>query len=301
MKHSYWPYKEPIAQLLEMERGDGTDQTGARISRHVFAGQYLQNPKVLGGNIIHGNNFVRYTILPRMKHRKVFADTAQKTEERNDFSVFEEWGLGVDGWIYLLDLLRGRWEAPELQRRAIAFWAKAKGRNVEQFGQLRELKVEDKSSGTGLIQTIRLPPYNIPVKPIERDKDKLTRCMDALPYIEAGCVCIPEDAPYVNDFLLEVEAFSADDSHDFDDQCDPMFDAIDDMLQAGNKLKQWEALGKGKTSEQTKKVEDAAASEHQGNPGAETATDESLRDGPVPGAGRGVEGRGPYGYRGRLR
>lgn len=243
-RFSYWPYKEPLAQLLAMERGDGTDQSGARISRHVFSSQYQQAPVQLGGNIIKGDYFERYAITPKIKWRKVFADTAQKTKERNDFSVFEEWGLGVDGKLYLLDLLRGKWEAPELQRRAIAFWAKCKGRNSELFGQCRKMAVEDKSSGTGLVQTLRMPPYNIPIEGIERDKDKLTRVMDALPYLESGQVCVPEDAAFTNDFVSECESFTADDSHDFDDQVDPLVDAVDDMLQSGNKLSQWSALGK---------------------------------------------------------
>lgn len=243
-RFSYWPYKEPLPQLLAMERGEGKDQNGQRISRHVYASQYDQSPVALGGNIIKGKDFIRYTSHPRIKMRKIFADTAQKTKERNDFSVFEEWGLGEDGKAYLLDLIRGRWEAPELQKRTIAFWSKAKSRDIENFGQLREMPVEDKSSGTGLIQTLRMPPYMIPIKPIERVKDKLTRVMDVLPYIEMGSVCIPEDAPFTSDFVSECEAFTADDSHDFDDQIDPMVDAVNDFLQAGNKLRQWEALGK---------------------------------------------------------
>ena len=243
-RFSYWPYKEPLEQLLAMERGDGADASGQKISRHVFSSQYQQAPVALGGNIIKGEYFKRYTVLPKIKWRKVFADTAQKTKERNDYSVFEEWGLGVDGLLYLLDLIRGRWEAPELQKRAIAFWAKCKARDVEAFGQCRKMMVEDKSSGTGLIQTVKLPPYNIPIEPIERDKDKLTRCMDALPYFECGQVAIPENAAFTNDFVAEAEGFTADDSHDFDDQLDPCFDAISDMLQSGNKLRQWEALGK---------------------------------------------------------
>lgn len=243
-RRSYWPYKEPLKSLLEMERGGGQDSSGQLISKHVFSSQYQQTPKSLGGNIIKGKDFVRYQVAPKIKHRKIFADTAQKTKERNDFSVFEEWGLGVDGRIYLLDLIRGKWEAPELQRRAIAFWAKAKARDVEKFGQCREMPVEDKSSGTGLIQTLRMPPYNIPIKPIERHKDKLTRCMDALPYIELGLIALPEAAPFTNDFISEAESFTGDDSHDFDDQLDPLFDAVNDFLQSGNKLKQWEELGK---------------------------------------------------------
>lgn len=241
-RFSYWPEKEPLDQLLSAERGDGLDQTGAKISRHVFSSQYQQAPVALGGNMIKGEYFGRYTILPKIKYRKIYADTAQKTKERNDFSVFEEWGLGSDGKLYLLDLIRGRWESPELKRRAIAFWNKAKARDVLLFGQLREMMPEDKSSGTGLIQELKQPPHNIPIKGIERHKDKLTRVMDVLPYIEVGQVMVPEGAPFTNDFIQESEAFSPDDTHDFDDQVDPLCDAINDMLASGNKMKIWEKL-----------------------------------------------------------
>lgn len=242
-RFSYWPYKEPLEELLKMERGDGQDAEGNKVSRHVFASQYQQTPRALGGNIIKGSDFVRYTVLPKIKYRMIFGDTAQKTKERNDYSVFEEWGYGVDGRLYLLALDRGRWEAPELQRRAIAFWARAKARDTEFFGQVRKMAIEDKVSGTGLIQTLRIPPHNIPVLEIPRTIDKLTRCMDALPYIEAHQVCIPENEPYTADFVTEAEAFSSDDTHAFDDQLDPMFDAIQTMLSSQNKVKIWEKLG----------------------------------------------------------
>lgn len=241
-RQSYWEYKEPLSNLLTMERGDGSDQSGARISRHVFSSQYQQAPVVLGGNIIKGEYFERYKVLPKIKYRKIFADTAQKTKERNDFSVFEEWGLGIDGKLFMIDMIRGKWEAPELQKRAIAFWNMAKNRDMEQFGQLREMIVEDKSSGTGLVQTVKLLNH-IPIKPIERVKDKLTRVMDVIPYIEARQVCISEVAHYTNDFIQECEAFTADDSHDHDDQIDPMVDAVVDMLSSSNILNQWEKLG----------------------------------------------------------
>ena len=227
-RFSFWPYKEPLKDLLAMERGEGTDPTGSRMSRHVFASQYDQKPVSLGGNIIHGENFERYTVLPKIRVRKIFADTAQKTAERNDYSVFECWGLGVDGKIYLLDLIRDKWEAPELQRRAIAFWNKHAAYDRDQYGALRAMIVEDKSSGTGLIQSIRLL-NNIPVKGVERNKDKLSRVMDALPYIDMRLVCVPENAHYTNDFIAECEAFAADDSHKFDDQIDPLCDAINDL------------------------------------------------------------------------
>lgn len=242
-RFSYWPYKEPLKKLLSMERGEGVDQTGARISRHVFSSQYQQAPTSLGGNIIKGEWFRTYKELPKLKYRKIYADTAQKTKERNDFSVFEEWGYGVDGNAYLLSMIRGRWEAPELIKRAVAFWAACDDRNVDKYGQLRKLMVEDKASGTGLIQTLRMSPYFIPIEGIERNKDKLTRVMDGLSYIELGQCYLPEDAPFTLSFITECESFTSDDSHDHDDQIDPLLDMIQDMLSSKNKVKLWEKLG----------------------------------------------------------
>lgn len=247
-RFSYWPYKEPLKQLLAMESGGGSDSNGQKISRHVMNSQYQQSPVALGGNIIKSEHFVRYKILPKLKHRMIFADTAMKTGERNDFSVFEEWGLAFDGKIYLLDLIRGKWEAPELQKRAIAFWRKCSAKDVEHFGQLRKMIVEDKASGTGLIQSIRTPEtiagqsiVRIPIEGIERNKDKFTRVNDALPYIEAGCVCIPEDSVYTNDFVSECESFTADDSHIHDDMVDCLIDAVMNLLSNGL-LRRWEQL-----------------------------------------------------------
>ncbi len=200
-----------------------------RYTTASFEALYQQNPIIIGGNIIRGEWFPRVKIPPITKYRKIYADTAQKTKEHNDYSVFECWGYGEDGKIYLLDLLRGKWEAPELRRKAVEFWNKH--RSIPGMGALREMKVEDKSSGTGLIQELARTD-RIPVKGIERDKDKLTRVMDVASFIESGYVCLIEGSPYINDFINECEAFAPDDSHQHDDQIDPMCDAITDMLAA---------------------------------------------------------------------
>ena len=190
---------------------------------------YQQTPIILGGELIKGDWFCRYSIAPKMEYVKIYADTAQKTKEHNDYSVFECWGKGEDGKAYLLDMIRGKWEAPDLRRRAIDFWTKCSERY-----RVREMCVEDKASGTGLIQDIKRDA-KIPIKAIQRNTDKLTRVQDAMPYIESGYVMIPDNAPFVSDFIGECEAFTADNAHDHDDQIDPMCDAIDDMLASSRK------------------------------------------------------------------
>ncbi len=248
-RFSYWPEKEKAEKLLAMERGEGNDQAGSRMSRHVFASQYQQTPVAIGGNIIRGEWFDRWVtepregcvLLPKLRYRKIFADTAQKTGERNDYSVFQCWGFGVDGKAYLLDQIRGKWEAPELERKAIEFWNKHKALNSADLGALRGMWVEDKSSGTGLIQKIRLLNHII-IKPIERVKDKLTRVMDVVGYIESHLVAIPADGHFTADFVVECEAFTADDTHAFDDQIDPLCDAVNDILSTQNKLETWRKI-----------------------------------------------------------
>jgi len=206
---------------------------------YATAGQFQQRPSPRGGGIIRGEWFGRYSILPIIKFRQIFADTAQKTKEHNDYSVFQCWGMGDDGKLYLLDQIRGKWEAPELKRRAVAFWNKH--HDEKNAGTLRGMGIEDKASGTGLIQELR-SEARIPLSPaggIQRGTDKYSRVMDVVSYIESGYVKLPDDAPWVSDFIAECEAFTADNSHAHDDQIDPMCDAIKTLLQSNSAAEKW--------------------------------------------------------------
>lgn len=190
----------------------------------VWNALYQQRPTAKGGGLIKSEWFGEYKELPPLKWRAVYGDTAQKTKEVNDFSVFEHWGLGVDGYMYLIDMIRGKWEADELKRRATAFWNSCKSLKN---GSLRHMAIEDKASGTGLIQSIRKDAL-CPVKAIQRDKDKYTRLMDTQGFIESGYIKLPSDKPFVSDFLVEMESINPD-FNTHDDQLDPMMDAITEM------------------------------------------------------------------------
>lgn len=219
-------------ELLHVERlpEDTVTQMERRLGPYHTAAQLQQSPSVRGGGVFESGWFIRYSQLPKIIRRRFYADTAQKTKEENDYSVFQIWGLGDDGKIYLLDQLRGKWEAWELEQKAIDFWNKHRAlQAVHRMCSLSKMMVEDKSSGTGLVQDIR-KKGKIPVFPIQRDKDKLTRAYDGQPFIQAGFVCIPETASWVSDYCREFDDFTKSDQHDHDDQIDPTLDAIDDLL-----------------------------------------------------------------------
>ncbi len=196
----------------------------------VWNALYQQRPTQKGGALIQTSQFQYYDVLPKMKWRAIYADTAQKTEEQHDFTVLEHWGLGTDGYCYLLDVVRGKWEADALKVQFVAFWNRCKALDRVKFGPLNGTRVEDKSSGTGLIQSIRKSANPaIPVKAIQRSRDKYTRFLDIQGYIESGYVMLPRNASWLSDFLMECEELTANfDTHD--DQIDPMMDAIDEMM-----------------------------------------------------------------------
>lgn len=206
---SFWPEQFPMSELRRMEKANS----------YVFAGQYMQRPAPLGGGIFKDDWWRFYTIPPQITHRIIFADTANKTKTMNDYSVFQCWGYTATKQAVLLDQIRGKWEAPDLLVQARAFWAKHK--DAQGQAALRAIKVEDKSSGTGLIQTLKRE--GVPILPIQRNIDKVTRAYDAAPYIDSGNVLLPQQAPWLSDYLAEFSAFP-NGAHD--DMVDPTMDAI---------------------------------------------------------------------------
>lgn len=209
---SFWPEQFPPEMLDRLEL----------TSPYVFAGQYMQRPAPLGGGIFKDEWWRFFDAMPPLKHRSIYADTAQKTKEQNDYSVLQCWGVTQDNQMVMLDMARGKWEAPELETMARAFWAKHL--SVPNKGPLRAFKVEDKVSGTGLIQ--KLKREGIPIVPIQRNVDKVTRAFDAAPYIQSGNVYLMRSTPHLADFLAESAVFP-NGSHD--DMIDATMSAISDL------------------------------------------------------------------------
>jgi len=207
---------------------------------HEWESLYQGKPTATGGNLIKGGYFGRYDVLPIIKYREIYADTAQKTKEHNDYTVLQVWGYAEDKRIYLIDQIRGKWESPELKRQTVDFWNKHIVKDPSFFGQLRKIFIEDKASGTGLIQDLKTKE-RLPVIAIQRSIDKYTRVLDGLGYIESGYVMLPKNEAFVSDFIRECEEFAADGGHKHDDQIDPMLDAINNML-AQNIVTMWENM-----------------------------------------------------------
>jgi predicted phage terminase large subunit-like protein len=201
------PERYPVDNLDRIKRAVGTQ---------VWNALYQQRPSSKGGDVIQTSWFNRYKVLPRLKSAFIVGDTAQKKGQANDYSVFMVMGEGYHGGMYVIDLIRGKWEAPELTQKLKDIWSKYSAEH-----SLEGVYLEDKSSGTGLIQTIQSEQM-IPIKGLKADADKYTRLLGVQGYIESGYVYLPDGAPWLLDFLDECEKFTKTDSHKHDDQVDTL-------------------------------------------------------------------------------
>lgn len=201
-------------------------------NNYVFQAQFQQSPILNGGNVIKRDWFNYYPIDRVFNYRRIIiaADTAMKTREHNDYSVFGVAGITENNHLHILDWTRGKWEAPELEKMALTVWNKFKI-NPKTGITCNGFYIEDKASGTGLIQGLKTK-YSIPVFGVQVPADKLTRTEDTLPYIQSGYVFLPDNENYGfnPDLLAECEQFSRDMSHLHDDQVDTLHILIKEGL-----------------------------------------------------------------------
>lgn len=214
-----WPFKHDHKKYSVIEKGDP----------YTCSAQYQQNPSPIGGGMFKDAYWKYYDVIPSdIDCIRIYGDTAQKTGERNDYSVFECWARSRSTGIYLIDLIRGKWEAPDLESKMVDFWNKHKPTQFRPLGA-QVVKIEDKSSGSSLIQSIK-KDYLIPVEPIQRNTDKVLRAMGVVKYFASGYIHLPRDAEWLHDFKEEFRKFTPLMTHRHDDQIDPTMDAVEDMI-----------------------------------------------------------------------
>lgn len=213
---SLWPERFPLETL----------QRRRRLSPREFASLYQQQPYIEGGNIIRSDwwQYLPADLIPeRFASLIVACDTAFKSSELSDFSVAVTAGIDFAGDIHIIDVVKGRYEFPALKQRLIQLNARLRPRG------LRAIYVEDKASGQSIIQELKRVS-GLSVIPYKVVHDKVARVNAILPIIEGGRVFLPQEAPWLDEFMDEMVAFPAG-THD--DQVDATTMAIDILSRTG--------------------------------------------------------------------
>jgi predicted phage terminase large subunit-like protein len=209
-------YKRKVGTVIDPRRDSLEDL--ARLKQSMgelfFSAQYQQEPIPLAGNLIKAEWFREYEVTPTYTYNDVLVisiDTAMKGDPRADFSVATVW-LGRGDHCFLLDLWRERVDFPDLRRAAF---------RLREKHPKATLLIEDKGSGTSLIQDLRA--NNVAVIGINPEGDKPTRVAKISAQFEAGSVLFPKNAPWLGGLKAELLGFP---SVRRDDQVDSITQAL---------------------------------------------------------------------------
>jgi predicted phage terminase large subunit-like protein len=203
------------------------------IGEYNFASQYQQDPMPLGGAMVKTDWLRRYDATSRPSTFSCVLqswDTANKSGELNDFSVCTTWGV-FDGHYYLLDAFRKRLNYPDLKRAVVELARQHRADSVV---------IEDKASGTQLIQELKQECTLYGIKPYEPPpgSDKVLRLHTQTALFESGRVLLPVSAPWLDEYQRELTSFPGS---KYDDQVDSTTQALDYIKKNGN-LEVWQKL-----------------------------------------------------------
>jgi predicted phage terminase large subunit-like protein len=168
-------------------------------NEYVFTAQYQQDPQPAGGLIVKREWLHRFDLdnPPPFETKIQSWDTANKATELSDFSVCTTWGLN-NGRLYLLHVLQKKMEFPELKHTV---------RDHAKFHSADLVLVEDNASGTQLIQELRSENFSLVQASSTKDGDKVMRLRVQTAKIEGGFARFPENAPWLDAYLLELLSF----------------------------------------------------------------------------------------------
>jgi predicted phage terminase large subunit-like protein len=186
------------------------EQVKANLGAFYFSSQYQQTPVPECGNIIKWDWFQTYEDLPPLRSADDEVvqswDTAMKAHDGSDWSACSTWAVRGEDY-YLIDMFRDRLDFPTLKRKV---------EELRQEFSATSVLIEDKGSGTGLIQQLKSEDKVRPIA-IQPNGSKADRMAAQSVQIEAGRVFLPRKADWIDEFRIEMLGFP---HGSYDDQVD---------------------------------------------------------------------------------
>ena len=180
------------------------------MTEYNFVAQYQQDPQPPSGIIVKREwlKFYDPSDLPK-QFDQIFQswDTANKDTELSNFSVCTTWGL-KDRRLFLLDVYRHKLEFPDLKRAV---------QELAAFHRAKIVLIEDKASGSSLIQELRAEQFSLVQAAPALHGDKVMRLRAQTAKIEGGFVLFPKKAHWLDTYLRELISFP---NSKYDDQVD---------------------------------------------------------------------------------
>ena len=211
----------------EYWKKDELEKAKATLPVAKWNAQWMQAPTSEEGAIIKREWWRTWKSdkIPPLSHVIQSYDTAFMKTETADYSAITTWGIffpseDKGAHLLLLDAIKGRYEFPELRRRALQQF---------KYWEPETVLVEAKASGLPL--TYELRKMDIPVVNFtpSRGNDKHVRVNSVAPLFEAGMIWAP-DQKFSEEVIEECAAFP---HGDYDDLLDSMTQAVMRFRQGG--------------------------------------------------------------------
>jgi predicted phage terminase large subunit-like protein len=197
--------------FIEPEEIESAKKLPQLVFRQEYGAEFVQ----LAGALFRREWFQILQAVPNISYVR-FWDLATSTKTSADFTVGVKTGLTNDASLIIADVVRGKWEWPQVVQ-IISQTALADGPGVVQG-------VETVGIQTGMYQTLMNEPAlaGIAFRPVRVTKDKLTRALPWLARAEQRKVVLVQ-AEWNAAFLDEVCAFP---EAQHDDQVDAVSGAV---------------------------------------------------------------------------
>jgi predicted phage terminase large subunit-like protein len=206
---------------------DELEKVKATLPVQKWNAQWMQQPTSEEGAIIKREWWRPWKskYIPPLQHVIQSYDTAFLKSETADYSAITTWGVffpseDQGAQLMLLDAVKGRYEFPELRRKALEQY---------KYWEPETVLVEAKASGLPL--TYELRKMDIPVVNFTPSKgnDKHARVNSVAPLFESGMIWAPEQK-FAEEVIEECAAFP---HGDHDDLVDSMTQAVMRFRQGG--------------------------------------------------------------------
>jgi predicted phage terminase large subunit-like protein len=193
---------------------EGLDKVKASIPLAKWQAQWMQAPTSEEGAIIKREWWRKWEEedIPKLQYIIQSYDTAYSKKETADYSAITTWGVfqpeeDSKPSLILLDAKRGRWNFPELKKKAMEEY---------KYWEPEAVLIEAKASGLPL--THELQKSGIPVINYtpSRGNDKHSRVNSVAPLFESGAIWAP-NKKFAEEVIEECAAFPFGDNDDYVD------------------------------------------------------------------------------------
>ncbi len=205
------PLSRDIGTALWRERFDESRLSEIResIGEYWFSALYQQQPSPAGGGIFKSKHFKYYTqdmnyyLFDNFKkvncnELKIFMtiDLAATAKESSDYTVILTFGVSSDTDIFILDIVREKFES--LRHAEVI---------IDAYNKWHPLLIGIESVQYQISLVNELMHRGLPVKALRPNKDKLSRSLSMQSKMEIGKVYFPKYSAWLSDFENELLSF----------------------------------------------------------------------------------------------